>query len=60
MWQSIALLLGLLAAYGAYSVYAGYRKNIAAAKHSGLPYVVVRMYSPLGSPDEGLLEQLGK
>lgn len=47
MLSSILLLFGAAIAYGIYSVVSGLRKNIAAAKRTGLPYYVIRKLSNL-------------
>lgn len=43
---AILLVLGLLALW-TYRTFNAWKKNIEAAKRSGLPYVLSREYSPL-------------
>jgi hypothetical protein len=45
MVSSVVALVGAVAAYGVFSTVSSMLKNIAAAKRSGLQYVVVRMCS---------------
>lgn len=42
MASTISLLVGAFVAWALYKIAAGYRKNIALAKRSGLPYYIVR------------------
>ena len=47
MASSILLAIAALASYWIYSNVFGLRRSIAAAKASGLPYVVARKYHKL-------------
>jgi hypothetical protein len=46
MVSSVLLATAALVAYWIYSIVSGLWKNIAAAKRTGLPYVVARKYQP--------------
>jgi hypothetical protein len=54
MTSTVLLALGGISAYFCYSNISGLQKNIAAAKRSGLPYIITRMFYLehhfLGSP----------
>ena len=46
MVSSVWLLAGAATAYGTYALAANMRKNLAAAKKSGLPYLILRASDP--------------
>jgi hypothetical protein len=47
MVSTVAIALTAIVSYWIYSNIAGLSKNIAAAKRSGLPYIITRQYSSL-------------
>jgi hypothetical protein len=50
MVPAIAIVLIAVASYSIYSIVSGLLKNIAAAKRTGLPYIVARWYKLSFSP----------
>lgn len=46
MVSAVSIVVGNAILYSIYSTVSGFQKNLAAAKRSGLPYIITRKGSP--------------